>query len=146
MSYPRRAVLAATSAVVALGLMACSGGGASDEVGAAEAAPSGNAAASSVINLYAYAVPKVGFDQQLLWVVVGLLCFGLVMVYSASIALPDNPRFGKITPMHFLVRHMVGLVLATGAVYCVSWGAISILSARVDARRALLRRDPLGMG
>ena len=39
-----------------------------------------------------------------------------------------------------------GLVLATGAVYCVSWGAISILSARADARRALLRRDPLGMG
>ena len=38
------------------------------------------------------------------------------------------------------------LVLATGAVYCVSWGAISILSARADARRALLRRDPLGMG
>lgn len=38
------------------------------------------------------------------------------------------------------------LVLATGAVYCVNWGAISILSARADARRALLRRDPLGMG
>ncbi len=54
----------------------------------------------------------LGFDQALLWVVVALLAWGLVMVYSASIALPDNPRFGKITPMHFLVRHMVGLVLA----------------------------------
>jgi len=54
----------------------------------------------------------LGFDQALLWVVVALLAWGLVMVYSASIALPDNPRFGKITPTHFLVRHMVGLVLA----------------------------------
>ncbi|MDF1487230.1 sulfate ABC transporter substrate-binding protein [Tessaracoccus caeni] len=63
MSYPRRAVLAATSAVVALGLMACSGGGASDEVGAAAEGPSDDAKASSVINLYAYAVPKVGFDK-----------------------------------------------------------------------------------
>ena len=35
MSYPRRAVLAVTTAAVALGLMACSRGGASDEVGAA---------------------------------------------------------------------------------------------------------------
>ena len=62
MSYPRRAVLAATTAAVALGLMACSGGGASDEVGAAEPAQAG-AGESSVINLYAYAVPKVGFDK-----------------------------------------------------------------------------------
>ncbi|HMR50734.1 MAG TPA: sulfate ABC transporter substrate-binding protein [Arachnia sp.] len=64
MTYPRRAVLAATAATVALGLMACSGGGSSDEVGApsAAAAPEGQAA-SSVINLYAYAVPKVGFDK-----------------------------------------------------------------------------------
>ena len=38
------------------------------------------------------------------------------------------------------------LVLGMGAVYCASWGAISILSARSDARRAQLRRDPLGMG
>lgn len=54
----------------------------------------------------------MGFDQALLWVVVALLAWGLVMVYSASIALPDNPRFGKIAPMHFLIRHSVGLVLA----------------------------------
>ena len=40
----------------------------------------------------------LGFDQTLLWVVVALLAWGVVMVYSASIALPDNPRFGKIAP------------------------------------------------
>ena len=34
------------------------------------------------------------------------------MVYSASIALPDNPRFGKIAPTHFLMRHVFALVVA----------------------------------
>jgi cell division protein FtsW len=33
-----------------------------------------------------------GFDPPLLWVTVALLAWGLVMVYSASIAMPDNPR------------------------------------------------------
>ena len=46
-----------------------------------------------------------GFDQALLWVTVGLLAFGLVMVYSASIALPDNPRFARYSHSHFLLRH-----------------------------------------
>jgi cell division protein FtsW len=36
-----------------------------------------------------------GFDQPLIWVTVTLLLWGLVMVYSASIAMPDNPRFGN---------------------------------------------------
>ncbi len=51
----------------------------------------------------------LGFDQALLWVVVALLAWGLVMVYSASIAMPDNPRFGKIAPTHFLMRHIFAL-------------------------------------
>ncbi|HAU57330.1 MAG TPA: putative lipid II flippase FtsW [Comamonadaceae bacterium] len=54
----------------------------------------------------------LGFDQALLWVVVALLSWGLVMVYSASIAMPDNPRFGKIAPAHFLMRHLFALVMA----------------------------------
>ena len=54
----------------------------------------------------------LGFDQALVWVVVALLAWGTVMVYSASIALPDNPRFGKIAPTHFLVRHIFALVMA----------------------------------
>ncbi len=45
--------------------------------------------------------PALGLDQALIWVVIGLLAWGLVMVYSASIAMPDNPRFGKIEPYHF---------------------------------------------
>ena len=53
----------------------------------------------------------LGFDQTLLWVVVALLAWGLVMVYSASIAMPDNPRFGKIAPTHFLMLHARALVV-----------------------------------
>ncbi|MGE0330676.1 MAG: putative lipid II flippase FtsW [Ramlibacter sp.] len=53
-----------------------------------------------------------GFDQPLLWVTVALLAFGLVMVYSASIALPDNPKFARYSHAHFLVRHAVFLLIA----------------------------------
>ena len=34
-------------------------------------------------------------DQNLVWVVVALLMWGMVMVYSASIAMPDNPKFAR---------------------------------------------------
>jgi cell division protein FtsW len=50
-----------------------------------------------------------GFDITLVWVVLALMAFGLLMVYSASIALPDNPRFSKYLPTHFLTRHMVAI-------------------------------------
>ena len=62
------------------------------------------------------AVRELGFDQPLLWVVVALLAWGLVMVYSASIALPDNPRFANYAHTHFVLRHgismLIGLVCA----------------------------------
>jgi cell division protein FtsW len=50
-------------------------------------------------------------DTALLWVVAGLLLLGLVMVYSASIALPDSPRFANYKPTHFLLRHAVSIAL-----------------------------------
>ena len=53
-----------------------------------------------------------GFDQPLIWVTVALLAWGLVMVYSASIAMPDNPKFARYGHTHFLVRHMLSLVVA----------------------------------
>jgi cell division protein FtsW len=52
------------------------------------------------------------FDPALLWVTVALLAWGLVMVYSASIALPDNPRFGRYAHTYFLTRHALFLVLS----------------------------------
>jgi len=58
-------------------------------------------------------VPQVrGFDQPLAWVVVALLLWGLVMVYSASIAMPDNPKFAKYTHTYFLVRHVMWVAMA----------------------------------
>jgi len=50
-----------------------------------------------------------GFDLLLVWVVVCLLALGLVMVYSASIALPDNPKFARYAPTHFLARHLLAI-------------------------------------
>ncbi len=57
--------------------------------------------------------PQVrGFDQPLAWVVVALLMWGLVMVYSASIAMPDNPKFAKYTHTYFLLRHAMWVVMS----------------------------------
>ncbi len=54
----------------------------------------------------------MGFDQSLVWVVLALLALGLVMVYSASIALPDSPKFAKYTHTYFVNRHLFSLILA----------------------------------
>ncbi len=54
----------------------------------------------------------MGFDQPLLWVVIALLLTGLVMVYSATIALPDSPRFANYSPTHFFQRHIISIVMA----------------------------------
>ena len=52
------------------------------------------------------------FDQVLVWVTVALLVWGLVMVYSASIAMPENPRFSRYAHNHFLVRHAASVAVA----------------------------------
>ena len=59
-------------------------------------------------------VRVLGFDQALAWVTVALLAWGLVMVYSASIALPDNPRFSRAgySASYFLTRHVASIVIA----------------------------------
>jgi cell division protein FtsW len=54
----------------------------------------------------------LGFDEVLLWATVALLAFGVVMVYSASVAMPDNPRFARYAHTHFLIRHVMSLVVA----------------------------------
>lgn len=62
----------------------------------------------------------MGFDQSLVWVVVALLCLGLVMVYSASIALPDSPKFANYKPTHFFSRHLFSMSLAICAAAIVA--------------------------
>ena len=61
---------------------------------------------------YAAPVRQMGFDQALVWVTLALLIWGLVMVYSASIAMPDNPKFARYEHHHFLLRHVLSLVVA----------------------------------
>jgi cell division protein FtsW len=61
-----------------------------------------------------------GIDSALLWVTVALLAFGLVMVYSASIAMPDNPKFSRYSHTHFLVRHALSLGVAVLAA-CIAF-------------------------
>jgi cell division protein FtsW len=51
-------------------------------------------------------------DQALIWITLALLIWGLVMVYSASIAMPDNPKFARYAHTHFLYRHMLSLMVA----------------------------------
>jgi cell division protein FtsW len=46
------------------------------------------------------------------WLVIALLAFGLVMVYSASVAMPDNPKFARYAPTHFLIRHAMFIGIA----------------------------------
>ncbi|HWS73841.1 MAG TPA: putative lipid II flippase FtsW [Quisquiliibacterium sp.] len=50
-------------------------------------------------------------DLGLVWAVGALLLIGVVMVYSASIALPDSPRFANYRPTHFLTRHLFAVSL-----------------------------------
>lgn len=52
------------------------------------------------------------YDQPLVWVVVLLMLFGMVMVYSASIALPDSTKYAGYKNWHFLFRQAVFITLA----------------------------------
>ncbi len=56
------------------------------------------------------------YDQPLVWVTVLLMLFGMVMVYSASISLPDSPKYAAYKNFHFLMRQamFIGLSLLAG--------------------------------
>ena len=57
------AALGGIFAASALALSACAGGGSADTVAAAQSGPAAAQGSGGTINLYAYAVPKVGFDK-----------------------------------------------------------------------------------
>ncbi|HET8871853.1 MAG TPA: putative lipid II flippase FtsW, partial [Aquabacterium sp.] len=64
------------------------------------------------VNVTAQPSTVMGFDHALIWVVMALMAAGLVMVYSASIALPDSPKFANYAPTHFFSRHLFSILLA----------------------------------
>ena len=58
--------------------------------------------------------PLAEYDQGLAWSAILLLVLGLVMVYSASIAMSENARYTGNSATYFLARH--GLFLAVSLV------------------------------
>ncbi|MDB5865817.1 MAG: cell division-specific peptidoglycan biosynthesis regulator FtsW, partial [Betaproteobacteria bacterium] len=63
------------------------------------------------------AVPE--YDRALVWCTILLLALGVVMVYSASIAIAEGGRSTGYQPTYFLVRHAffvtISFALAVGA-------------------------------
>jgi cell division protein FtsW len=64
----------------------------------------------------------LSYDQKLIWVTLTLLLLGLVMVYSASIALPDSPKYAGYSNTHFLYRQATFI----GVALLVSYGVFHI--------------------
>ena len=77
-----------------------------NSLGLGRSAPVGRTRGSARV-----AAAQPGVDVALAWVVAALLLVGLVMVYSASIALPDSPRFARYAPTHFLLRHTIAVAI-----------------------------------
>jgi cell division protein FtsW len=59
------------------------------------------------------------YDQPLVWITLILMLFGMVMVYSASIGLPDSPKFTNLNGRHeyFLYRQAAFITAAIIASY-----------------------------
>ena len=58
--------------------------------------------------------PQAQFDELLIWVLIGLLALGLVMVYSASIATAEANKFTGYLPTYYLIRH--GVFISVGLI------------------------------
>jgi cell division protein FtsW len=71
------------------------------------------------------AAGPAGFDQVMVVVIFALVALGMVMVYSASIALTDNPKFAGYAPTYFLTRHAAFITLA-------SVMALAVLQVPID--------------
>jgi cell division protein FtsW len=52
------------------------------------------------------------YDQPLVWVILILMLFGMVMVYSASISLPDSPKFANYKNAYFLQRQAIFIAVS----------------------------------
>jgi cell division protein FtsW len=52
------------------------------------------------------------YDQPLVWVTLLLMLLGMVMVYSASISLPDSPKFANYKNTYFLQRQAMFIAIS----------------------------------
>ncbi|MGN6665628.1 MAG: putative lipid II flippase FtsW [Trinickia sp.] len=71
--------------------------------------------ASAVSGMRPVRSRMLDYDHALLWAVIALLSLGVVMVYSASIAMPDSPKYAAYHTYAFLLRHVISLVVASTA-------------------------------
>jgi cell division protein FtsW len=67
--------------------------------------------------LYSPGAPRAEFDQTLFWSVLLLLAIGLVMVYSASIAMSEAEKMTGYRMSYFLTRHAIYLVVGVLAAF-----------------------------
>jgi len=79
----------------------------------ARAAARASGLASAVSGMRPMRSRMLDYDHSLLWTVLALVGLGIVMVYSASIAMPDSPKYAAYHTYAFLVRHIASLVVAT---------------------------------
>jgi cell division protein FtsW len=68
------------------------------------------------------------YDQNLVWVTLLLLAYGLVMVYSATISFHDSPRYAQWSPYHYFVRDLFSITAALLA----SWIVVQIPLAELQ--------------
>ena len=59
--------------------------------------------------------PAAEFDRSVVWLSVLLLALGMVMVYSASIAIAEAGRATDNQPMYYLTRHAIFLAISVTA-------------------------------
>lgn len=60
---------------------------------------------------------RSSFDDLLLWTFIGLLSFGLVMVYSASIAIAEGSRYTNYQAGYYLFRQAIFIVIGLGCAF-----------------------------
>jgi len=81
---------------------------------ASRSAPVGSETSRAVNRLMPPGAAVRELDLLLIWSAVGLLLIGLVMVYSASIAIAEGSRFTNYQSHYFLMRHSVFLAVGIG--------------------------------
>ena len=68
-------------------------------------------AGSSLLDRHDSPIRSEGYDWSVIGVVVFLLAFGTIMVFSASISMVDKPNM-NVSQTHFLLRHVVSMAIA----------------------------------
>ncbi len=72
----------------------------------------GRSADATPLATHARQSKMMEYDQPLVWVTLLLMLLGMVMVYSASISLPDSPKFANYKNNYFLTRQAIFIAVS----------------------------------